>query len=258
MKRTLQLLAGVALYAVWVATAACSSDTATETSGARVTLKTRVVANGVDAFTNDYGWTVNLSRALVSTGPLYYFEGAPLEASWWGIRPAYAHPGHYQAGQTDGEMLTEWSVDLLAGPASLADGNAVTGTVRSATFSFNPPTAGPVKDQLDGHVVLLEGMAQKDDDSRLFRAVADEAELLNAEGKPLVEGCPFESGAIGNSGTVTLTIDVPLWLDQVDFEQLVPSTNGEPVSFEPDSIVDKAFLRGLKKAAAYHFSYGAS
>src|SRR5690348_12693692 len=83
---------------------ACGVD---EASGRRVVLSTRLeAAAGADSFTTALGWNVTLSRALLSTGPFYYFDGAPplvlrFERPRWatlraalGVGEAFAHPGH--------------------------------------------------------------------------------------------------------------------------------------------------------------------
>ncbi|MBK8997057.1 MAG: hypothetical protein IPM35_15095 [Myxococcales bacterium] len=238
-----------------LAISACS-DAARDTGGSRVELGTRVTAKGAEGFTNAAGWNVKLDRALVATGPLYYFEGAPVlaRALGWLVGTAHAHPGHYQAGETEGEMLEEWSVDLLAGPAELPRGRGVTGTVRSATFSFGEEAAGPVAGELGGHVVLLEGTATKDASSVDFRALADVADVLDLGGKPLVEGCLFEEVELTARSTVSVEIDLGLWLGQVDFGALTPPAGGGVATLEPGTTPHEDFTRGLRKAASYRFS----
>jgi hypothetical protein len=59
---------------------ACGSDG--QTSGRRVTLETRVeLASNATSFTTARGWNVTLTRAVISTGPFYYFDGAPPSCS---------------------------------------------------------------------------------------------------------------------------------------------------------------------------------
>src|SRR5688500_16594045 len=55
---------------------ACGADS--ETSGRRVVLGTRVeLASDAASLTTAAGWSVTLTRAVVSTGAFYYFDGAP-------------------------------------------------------------------------------------------------------------------------------------------------------------------------------------
>src|SRR4051812_20424048 len=155
------------------------------TGGDRVTLATRIEleAGAQSAFTTGAGWSVTLTRVLLATGSLYYFDGAPplvtrpVRHDWeyaqrfLGLSSAHAHPGHYQAGNALGQMLEPWSTDLMAGATELAVGDGVTGTYRSARFSFGSPPVGPLARQLAGHVVLSEGSAAKDgQETRTFRA----------------------------------------------------------------------------------------
>ncbi len=235
----------------------CSSES-DATSGKRVALATQFRAVDVTSgFTTGAGYTVALTKALLATGPLYYFEGAPIEArgpAWSLVKSAFAHPGHYQPGDNNGEMLTEWSVDLLAGPADLPAGKGVTGLYRSGTFSFGQGGAGPVASALDGHVVLVEGSATALGQERPFVAFADVQDLIDASGELVLEGCPFDEADVRSDGTVVITVNLPLWLDQVDFAAVTLDPSGTAV-LERGTSPHKAFLHGLRKAAAYRFSY---
>src|SRR6476469_4928027 len=71
----LAVVASTGALGVAVCIEACGSD---ETGGQRVVLDTHVepVADAA-SFTTALGWNVTLTRALIATGPLYYFDGAP-------------------------------------------------------------------------------------------------------------------------------------------------------------------------------------
>jgi hypothetical protein len=232
--------------------AACGDDGET-TSGKRVVLDTRVEAEQL-SFTNGYGWNVTVDRALVSIGPLGYLEGAVVAQRWWAIREAHAHPGHYEAGGTIGEMLTPTSVDLVQGMADLGTGPGITGTALSARFTFQAPPEGPFAGELGTNVVLIEGSATSASETRAFRAVATVDDVLEG-GAPAVVGCAFEKGSIGADGTVTVHLRPSVWLDQVDFALVPASADAAPLELARDQTPHKAFVRGLKKAAAYGFSY---
>jgi hypothetical protein len=120
------------------------------TAGKRVTLATRVTP-GALSFTNDEAWSVTVTRAVVSLGPLYYFDGEPIEGAiearrspprrrWFDevgalfVGVAHAHPGHYAEGNARGEVLTSTSLDLVAGGQAVGPGEGVSGVVRSAQF----------------------------------------------------------------------------------------------------------------------------
>lgn len=260
----LALGAALAVTAAHLATgtlAGCGS-----TSGQRITLGTRVLAEeGIAApFENAFGWEIQITRAHLSVGELYYFSGPPVVASrpplrrtWenpFAIRSAHAHPGHYTEGDALGQMLSPETVDLLA-ETDLADAEAVTGRYESARFSFASPPKGDLAGGMEGHVVWVDGDAKSGSTTVLFRARATVEDILNTEGNPWVEGCVFEAADIEAEGTVTLTVHPDVWLDQVDFADAPPSLEGERVDLPPGEPTHKAFVRGLKKGTAYTFHY---
>ncbi|HZF48660.1 MAG TPA: hypothetical protein VE093_08430 [Polyangiaceae bacterium] len=239
------------------------------TGGKRVTLATRAMlaeGAGSSSFTNAYGWSITLTRAAVSVGSLYYFDGAPIVSArlspggpgdglgrWVGIKSAHAHPGHYEPGNTKGQMLEPSSVDLLEGPFDLPVGSGVSGIVRSARFSFASPPAGPAAALLGDHVVVVEGEAVKGDLVRPFVATADLADVLDANGEPWVEGCEFREVDVQADETVEVVIDPAIWLDQSEFDAVAESEDGSPVPLDRGGAAHKAFVRGLKKGSAYVF-----
>ncbi|HEY8945897.1 MAG TPA: hypothetical protein VIM73_16625 [Polyangiaceae bacterium] len=262
-RRSLLLSAGVCA-ALWGPAGAgglvsCSAES---TAGKRVELETSVRAKQL-SFTNEYGFAVEISKMLVSIGPLRYLEGAPvarrLRPAWlpFSVKTAHAHPGHYVAGGIVGEMLEPATVDLATGPALLARGQGVTGTALSALFSFESPPRGPLAEELAPDVVLVEGISISAEGARRFRARAAMADIADAQGEPFVAGCPFDDGAIDADGHVTLTIDPGIWFDQVDFSLLSQLAGDAAVELRPGETPHKAFVRGLKKAIAYSFSYSA-
>jgi len=257
-------LVSVAQLALGVS--ACSEA---NTGGKRVELVTTVDADTL-SFVNAYDLKVELELALLSIGPLRYVEGAPValreparrRARWIealsSVRTAHAHPGHYEEGQTLGEMLRPTTVDLAAGPTDLGSSPGVSGVARSALFCFQSPPAGELAASLGDDVVLIEGTATSlaSGDSLRFRARASVEQVLDAEGQPFVAGCELDDGNIQENGSVRLLVFPSVWLDQTDFSEL--STNDdEPIELDPATTPHKAFVRGLKKAAAYGFTYEA-
>lgn len=225
------------------------------------------VEPGSLAFTNSLGWQLELARVLVSVGPLAYLEGAPvaLRGLPWGalaqlrralgVAVAHAHPGHYHAGGTLGEALLATSVDLALGPVELGIGAGISGTALSGRFSFHAPPLGPHAAELGSHVACVEGEAKKDGASLPFRLVADVEDVRDPEGNPEVLGCAFHDGAIATDGTVSLTIEPSVWLDQCDFAGLVATAEGQPVELARSLGAHQSFVRGLRKAASYVFTY---
>jgi hypothetical protein len=252
---------------------ACGS--ASETSGRRVALETEVaLAADGSSFTTAAGWNVTLSKAVVSTGAFYYFDGAPplvqlrsrrgqqLALSALGVADAQAHPGHYQAGQALGQMLEPWSVDLLAGVASLPTGDGVTGVYRSARFSFTAPPTGPAAGELEGHAAVAEGVAERAGVAPIrFRATADLADIERSAAEGHVEGCEFTELEIEGTGLVSVAVNPKIWFDLVDFAELVPTPENTaedtPLSFPSDSQPKIAFAQGLAQLSAYKFSFSA-
>lgn len=271
MQARILLSATAILCSASLAAGAIASGCGSEaTTGERVTLKTRIVADdGVDApFVNAYGWSIKLGKVAVSVGALYYFDGSPILSSgviplrprdWLGrfvgVRVAHAHPGHYAPGNATGQMLTPTSVDLAAGAADLAAGEGTTGTFRSGRFVFGDPPAGPLASALSGHVVLLEGEATKGAMVRIFRASGAVGDALDSYGEPKLEGCAFdEEPTIEADGTVTVHVKPSVWLDQAEFDDVAASA-GDPVDLAPEQEAFRAFARGLKKGSAVVFSY---
>lgn len=249
---------------------ACSESSGDTTGGKRIALKTKVSA-GPEAtapFANARGWTINLTKATLSTGAFYYYEGAPIFsrseppkmtprrvfAGLFGVRTAHAHPGHYVAGEARGQMTQSHSVDLRAGEGALPEGEGVTGVTRSATFSFSAPAVGPMAPELGAHVIVLEGTATKGAETRVFRAEIDPPDVLHDD-QLIVEGCAFDEADIQADGTVTVNVKLPLWFDQVDFAELAPSPDGKPVLMEGATVARNQLVRGVKVGSAYAFSY---
>lgn len=263
-----------------VGVSACSSDDGTgdNTTGKRITLKTRMTTGteGTQGFTSGIGWNVKLSKLYMSTGALYYFDGATIFSRTMPTRPsgpydlrravnaldallgvgtAHAHPGHYIPGTARGEMLTATSVDLAGKDATLAVGNGVTGITRSATFTFAAPATGPFAAELGSHVVVVEGTADKAGAQRIFRAEIDLPELLNAKKEPAIVGCTFQEVDMQADGTVTVTIKPSLWFDQVEFDTIPASTDGKPVLMDPSTLGRKELVLGMLASDGYIFSY---
>jgi len=249
-----------ALGALVAGPVACS-DEGSGTTGRRVSLDVTIAASAESRqFTNAKGWSVTMTKAVVSTGAFYFYDGEALFASATParrragfVKAAFAHPGHYVPGNARGEMLTASSADLLAG-ATLGSGDGVTGFVRSATFAYAFPPAGPMAAELGSNVVVLEGAAAKDGETRAFRVEIGPDDLKDAKGRTEIEGCPFTPVDMQGDGTVSITVKLPMWLDQVDFDGLPASGDGTPV-LVPDGLVRNQIVRGAKGALAYVFAY---
>lgn len=266
-------LAAGALTGGFGATSCSDDSTETNTTpGFRVDLGTRVEAASL-SFTNAYDWEISLTKVAMSSGPIYYFDGAPIETAalytpstrehgpslldWFAPRTAHAHPGHYAPGEAKGEMLEATSFDLASGPATLGTGEGTSGVFRSARFSWESPAKGPLASDLGSNVLVLEGTATKDAESVTFRLTAKESDAFDAADEPALEGCAFEETDVQGNGTVVIHVDPEVWLDQAEFDELSGGTEAEPVEVPADHAASKAFVRGIKKSTAFTFSFEA-
>jgi hypothetical protein len=154
----------------------CGDDT---TGRTRVRFDVR--ARGVDTtFTTSRGWSVRVTEARVSLGPLRWYEGPPIFAlRWWeralGVSVAHAHPGHYVPGAALADMLAPRVVDLTAGAVVLSAADGVTGPAQSAHMELQPPPAGG-----DTATVFVRGEATLASQRVRFRGSL--ALALNLEG----------------------------------------------------------------------------
>lgn len=240
------------------------SDEGSSTTGRRIALDVAIEASSDSKqFTNAKGWSVTLTKAAVATGAFYFYDGETLFAGngprggralpGGFVKSAFAHPGHYVPGNAKGEMLAPSSADLLAG-GKVGSGEGVSGLVRSATFSFAAPAAGPLAAELGANVILLEGTATKDAETRAFRAEIAPSEVANTKGLPQIEGCPFVITDMERDGTVTITVKLPMWFEQVDFADVPKSADAAPVLLG-DGLARNQLVRGTKAGLAYSFAY---
>lgn len=247
---------------------ACSSDTEA-TTGKRVVLHTRVQMNelATKTFTTEQGWNITLTAAAVSAGPFYYFDGTPplvlgeRHDTWHyasrvlGLGTAHAHPGHYQAGNAMGEMREASSLDLLGGAVDFPDGEGITGTYRSARFTF-APASGPAKKLLGAHVAVAEGIAEKDgEEPRYFRAYADLETIEYSVAEAKIEGCELTEVDVEGDGTISVTVNPKIWFDFLDFTDAEAGSADAPVEFAEGSAQQIAFVLGVTQLSAYKFSY---
>lgn len=269
----LSVILAVSVFAVGAGPIGCG-DEGSGTTGRRIALDVKIAASpDSKQFTNAKGWNVTITKAVVSTGAFYFYDGETLFAgaeprdsrgvgprrperaprSWELVKSAFAHPGHYVPGNARGEMRTPSSADLLEGGV-LGRGDGVTGPVRSATFTFGSPGAGPAAADLGANVIVLEGTAAKAAETRSFRAEVLPEEVKDAKGIAQIEGCPFTPADIQSDGIVSISISVARWLDQVDFDDVPKSVDGKPVVLA-DGLARNQFVRGTKGAVAYTFAY---
>jgi hypothetical protein len=106
-----------------------------------------------------------------------------------------------------GQELEPFSLDLMAAaPTALPDGEGVTGSFRSGTFSFAATVGRAGRGHAGGAVVLLEGVAVKGAETINFRATADLADVqANARDAQII-GSTFQEVQVAGDGLVTATV----------------------------------------------------
>lgn len=240
-----------------------------DTGGRQVALRTeaRADAEAAGPFTTATGWSVRLTRAAVSLGALYYFDGAPAfvrakrrGATWLAqlapLGVARAHPGHYAAGDALGQMLVPAAVDLLAGAAALPEGRGVTGTYRSARLVLASPIDDAARAALAGdHVGFVQGVASKGAQTVHFRLAATLAEVSRSAASGQVDGCVFDAREVEGDGLVSVTVRPRVWLNLVDFAGVAPGTAEAPTAIDQGEPARIGFALGLAQLGAYHFSF---
>jgi hypothetical protein len=258
----------VSLLALVTLAFAAGCDRASSTSGREVTLRTSLVADAEleRTFDTQTGWSVRLSRAAVSLGALYYFEGEPAfvlrgpRSAWQRLagllRPsvARAHPGHYTEGDATGQMTEPQAVELSTTRQALADGRGVTGRYRSGRLVLAEAEDSQV-DGLDGHVALAEGVATKDEQTVHFRLAASFADVARSVSKGQVNGCVFEEAEVHGDGAVTVSIKPRVWFNLVDFSDVASGSEGEPTEIAAGETPQLAFALGVVQLSAYRFSF---
>lgn len=259
MRRSLLIGAGALCFesarlTLGAALAGCSAPT---TGGERVRITTRVRSDlsATPTLVNAFGWRIDVTTAWLALERLYYVTGPAIGLAGdprqtCGIAAAWAHPGHYDAGEVLAESLQPVAVDLLAKETRLGASDGVTGVVRSAVVAFGELPDHP------GVAALLEGVARRDDQQVGFFARLERAAIVNpTSGLPEIEGCPLTGGAIEGDGDILLRVETAVWVDQIDFAELAAHPDAERVELEPDTPPHNAFRRGLGKAIAYRFGY---
>jgi hypothetical protein len=260
------------LLVTTLALGGCSGSTST--TGKRIDLATRVAVDedAGSEFTTAEGWRVKLDKAALAIGALHYFDGEPAvvrrEAPARGALErfamlfegvAHAHPGHYQTGNALGEMLEPASVDLFSAPTKLGRGEGVTGTFRSARFTFANQVLGAAAKELGGKVALVEGTATKAGDANAkeihFRLTAGFADITANVTRGEVAGCEFVQTDVETDGTVTLTLKPSIWFDLVDFTDVPPGTSDAPTEVPKGELAQIGFALGLVQLTAYEFTF---
>lgn len=206
----------------------------------RRTFEVDLASTAVGQAPNDKGWAVTLSSAEAVVGPIRFFEGKAAFARRgprfdpWSlvVSTAWAHPGHYVAGEARAELLVSTKVDLLKnGPLLLGTADAVTGEYGSFQLTL--------KD------VRLKGSATKEGRTVQFDTGAF------SPAAPL-DGLKFEAELQDQPGTAHLRVKLAVLFARIDFDKGAGSPATE---FPPASEAFNAFTRGVLDASAYEMEF---
>ncbi len=158
----------------------CTAETAGETIVFSVGIQgAHSSGDSLTSFTTTSGWLVELSEAQAALGPVYFYAGAPRASLFKGLFMSEAHAcathAQFDYGETLGELVAQYSVDLLSSePTDAGQIPGIAGTCQSLEVHLHP--AGSIAagygsasfDVLDGHSFVFKGSATKDSDTRQF------------------------------------------------------------------------------------------
>lgn len=129
-------------------------------------------------FTNDYGWSVELTQADFFLGPLYLNTIAPLggqgASRWlpWPVKAAWAGDAHLGGGRLVGELLGQVSFSALSPGLTPFPARGVISAerVRSAEIYFYPPAdVPPETSKIAVAAVAVAGRAERGGEVVKFR-----------------------------------------------------------------------------------------
>lgn len=250
----------------------CGTDASGEsgTAGKIVSFATRGRGDPTArTFLSGQGWTITLTQAAVAVGGFYFFDGDPAFvhrfpakqprerlASLLGVGIAYAHPGHYVAGNAMGEMSVPTSLDLLADTTDLPAGKGFTGRWNSGRWSM--PTGAPSGSAaavLGSHIAFASGSAAKDGTTVYFTVTSDFANISENSSNGQIDGCVLEGGTVTGDGVITATVDMKVWFNLADFTGISEGSADAPTVLAAVDQPYKAFSLGVEQLSAYRFSY---
>jgi len=224
--------------------AACGSDT----GRARVDFDVTVQSQQLSGAPNEFGYTVQLTRATFTPSRLAFFEGEPLFTKTlpqrlgdWLIAPAYAHPGHYTPGEALGDILVERQFDLLNdAPMPWGRGIGVTGDYASAELDLGNATSA---------AIVLEGTATDAAGTIPFTATLDGTQqIIGLTAGFEVEDVPVE---------IVLHVDLNAIVERIDFGRAAPgdevNDDQAPLPLVRDTQPFNAFSRASIGNGTYRF-----
>jgi len=205
----------------------------------RVELQLVTDGAGLEPITTDLGYEVELASAQVAVDDLKFTIAGEVHASLWQnladavVKPAHAHPGHFQGGEVTGELPGHFLLQFAPGAThELGTATLLVGKYQSVSLTLSQVSTRdvPESDPLLGHTALLIGTAIKNGNSIDF-----EVSLDSPVGRELA-GIPFEENvdvAKDEKLALRLFMRDPLendtLFDGVDFATLDVDTDGRVV-----------------------------
>lgn len=193
------------------------------------------------------GWTVSLSAAEVSIGPVYFYNG-----------PAGSGTNESN-GRVVAQILTPFTINALNPQWGLITGasTAVTDTALSASVWLTDTTEGPIAERAGARTAVahVAGVAQKADRTVIFDAVL----RVPIAGTTIAyqQWAQRHVTRIGtsllpsNSGQMSVRVDASHWFDAVEFLD----ERQQPVDFS-DRASAAQLLQGIRSARdTFHFTW---
>lgn len=226
--------------------AGCGASSGTGGEPAEFTLGFR---RAEPVFTTRAGWSVTLSQARVSVGPLHLYERpaptarfSPLDLV---VRRAHAHSGFddHDGGTVFGELAAQVVVDVLAGAEPVAL-SGIAGRVRSASLGVEPSA------ELGDHVAHLEGVAAKEGVTVPFVVDLDLPEGGNHR---RVVGIPVDL-ELRSGSEVEVALHPDVWLGGADLDP--GDATERPFVLAPGSQPYQALQVGIRAHGAFTIAEG--
>jgi len=190
-------------------------------------------------------WTVQLTRAEVAFGPVYFCAAASGSPTL--------------CGSSIAEVATVARADALSGESQrFGTVHGFTGTIRSASYDYgitwfdtqNDPT--PAEAAPGGHSMRLEGEASRAE--ARFAFVADVDATPQYQGQTAVPTAPVSASIDSSDFRLDVHFRAVDWFRQVDFDALQAS-GASDVVIAPGSPEHAALLVGIKILAPPEFRW---
>lgn len=250
-RRAFSLMLGTALAGTACGLSGTGGRSITFRMGLRTALAPGEAAPG--ELTTDTGWRVRLSSGRMVLGPIYLFEKpSPLQAlGRWLLPSAHAHEGDFFSG---GRVLGEWDrevvFDLLAGGVrELGRSPGIAGVARSFSLLLQPPSRalGAEGAALDGHSVLLEGTAVRQEQRVSFRVALDFPPPVELQ---RVEFVPVEA-ELEDEGLFVVEVQPHRWFEGAHFDRVEVPAGGGTVDLTPQTQVHRALSVNVRRYTAF-------